>query len=80
VLNVKTPWQRIVIAFLQAFLATFVVGITGVLWAPNWSAAKAALVSLVIAALTAGFKALQVLLEKEAPASAPVPEKEVPAP
>jgi hypothetical protein len=58
---------KIAWSFGRAFLAAFLVGVTGVLASPNWSAAKAALVALAIAAVTAGVRAVQALIADPTP-------------
>ena len=59
-------WKKVALSFVRAFAAAFVLGLTDVLSAvgPNasdWGAGKAALVALVVAAVTAGVRALQAL-------------------
>lgn len=59
-------WRKVALSFLRAFVAVFVLGLTGVVDAlgpegTDWNAAKSALVALVLAGLTAGVRALQAL-------------------
>lgn len=54
--------EKLAYSFGRAFLATFAVGITGLLAAPDWSTKKAALVALTVAAVTAGVRAVQHVL------------------
>ena len=49
------------LSFLRAFIAVFIVGLAGVVNAADWNAAKAALVALVVASITAGIRACQAL-------------------
>lgn len=63
--------KKVLYSFGRAFLATFLVGITGLLAAPDWSAGKSAAVALVVAAVTAGVRAAQhVLVDTNPPAGA----------
>jgi hypothetical protein len=51
--------KKLAYSFARAFIGAFLVGLTGLLASPNWDAAKAAAVALVIAAVTAGVRAIQ---------------------
>lgn len=64
----KALAEKVAFSFLRAFGATFLAGMLGLLAVPNWDAGKAALVSLSVAALTAGIRAVQHLL-LDAPAA-----------
>ena len=51
--------KKLGLSFARAFIGAFIAGLTGLLAVPNWNAAKAAGVALVVAALTAGVRAVQ---------------------
>jgi hypothetical protein len=55
--------KKVALSFARAFLAAFAVGAVGIASSPDFSAAKAALIALVIAALTAGLRAVQAIVE-----------------
>lgn len=52
--------KKVAFSFGRAFVGSFVVLVPGILAAPNFTAGKAAAVAAVIAALTAGVRAVQV--------------------
>lgn len=52
-------------AAARGFLGAFLVSLVGVLFAPDYATAKAALVAAVVAAAAAAFRALEGLLTKE---------------
>ena len=58
----KAMIEKLMWSFGRAFLAVFLAGSVGLLNVPNWTEAKAALVALVIAAVTAGIRAVQHVL------------------
>lgn len=60
--------KKVALSFARAFLATFIVGAAGVASSPNFTTAKAALIALVVAAITAGLRAVQALVEGTPPA------------
>lgn len=53
---------KITLSFVRAFVAAFAAGAGGILAVPNLTAAKAALLALSVAALTAGVRAVQHFL------------------
>jgi hypothetical protein len=60
----RNSLRRIALSFGKAFLATFIAGIGGIAAVPDWSTRKAALAALTVGALDAGFKSVQIALEK----------------
>lgn len=60
----KTFLKEVLRVFVFAFLGAFIPLLTGVAYAPDWNAAKAALVAALVAAVTAGVKATTDLLTK----------------
>ena len=59
----RTPIGRIIVSFVKAFIAAFIIFVPGILAAPDWNAQKSAIVAAIIAALDAAFKAIQIALE-----------------
>lgn len=55
----KAFLEKLALSFIRAFLGVFIAGISGLLMVPDWSAAKSAAIALVVAALTAGIRAVQ---------------------
>ena len=55
--------KKLALSFARAFFATLIVGAAGVASSPNFSTAKAALIALVVGAITAGFRAAQAIVE-----------------
>jgi len=53
--------KKVAYSFLRAFAATMIVTVPGILASPNFDLAKAAGISAVVAALAAGFRAIQAL-------------------
>lgn len=51
--------KKLAYSFARAFIGAFLAGLTGLLAVPDWNAGKAAAVALVVAALTAGVRAVQ---------------------
>lgn len=51
--------KKLALSFARAFVGAFIAGVTGLLTVPDWNTGKAALVALVVAALTAGVRAVQ---------------------
>lgn len=50
---------KLLLSFARAFVAALVVGLAGVAAVPDLSAAKALVVAAVVAAITAGLRAVQ---------------------
>ncbi len=59
----KTNLGRIVLSFIKAFGASMIVLAPGILWAPDFNAARAALIAAVIASLDTAFKAMQIAIQ-----------------
>jgi len=59
--------KKVALSFARAFLATFLVGAVGIASSPDFSTAKAALIALVVAAITAGLRAVQAIVEGGSP-------------
>lgn len=55
----KAFLEKIALSFARAFLAVFIAGVTGLLMVPDWNAAKSAAIALIVAAVTAGLRAVQ---------------------
>lgn len=60
----KALLRSITLSFVRAFLGVFIVGLAGVAASPDFKTGKAALIALVTAAIVAGLRAVQALLEK----------------
>ena len=60
--------KKVALSFARAFIGAFIAGATGLLTVPDWNAGKAALVALVVAALTAGVRAVQHIVLDTPPA------------
>lgn len=56
---VSQPWAAWTDSFTRAFLGAFIIGILGVLNAPDFATGKALAVAAIIGAVTAGVRALQ---------------------
>lgn len=54
--------KRVALSFVRAFVGAFIILAPGILAAPDLTAAKAAIVAAFIAAVTAGFRAIQAFL------------------
>jgi hypothetical protein len=59
----ETFVKKLALSFVRAFAATFLVGAVGIASSPDFSAAKAALIALVVGAITAGLRAVQAIVE-----------------
>jgi hypothetical protein len=66
-------YGRFVDSFVRAFLATALVLLPGVLEAPNLAESKGLLTALLVAAVTAGVKALEVMFTPGTDFSTPDP-------
>ena len=64
--------KRVALSFVRAFVGSLIILLPGILAAPDFSAAKALSISALIAAATAGVKAVQEFL---ALGSSPAPEQ-----
>jgi len=67
ILFTKEFLVKVALSFARAFVGAFIAGATGLLTVPDWTAGKAALVALIVAALTAGVRAVQALVGVETP-------------
>lgn len=61
---IPQPYGAWLDSFARAFLAAFLVGITGVLAAPDFEVSKALLVAAIVGALAAGLRAIQGITTK----------------
>jgi len=55
--------KRVALSFLRAFAASLLTFAVGLAQAPNWSFSKSAGLAALVAALTAGLRAVQHVLE-----------------
>lgn len=54
----KLFWQKLFIAFLVGFMGSFVTAVAGLADEPNFKWTSSVIISLVVGALTAGFRAV----------------------
>lgn len=60
----KTGVGRVLLSFVKAFAAAFIILVPGILAAPDFAAGKAAAVAALIGALDAAFKGFQIAGER----------------
>lgn len=55
--------KRVALSFVRAFGASLITFLIGIAAAPDWSFSKAAAVGAIVAAVTAGLRAVQHVVE-----------------
>jgi hypothetical protein len=55
--------KRVALSFVRAFAASLLTFLIGIATAPEWTFSKAAAVSALVGAITAGLRAIQHVLE-----------------
>lgn len=55
--------KKVALSFIRAFLGSVIVFLVGLATAPEWSFSKTAAVAALVAAVTAGLRAVQHVLE-----------------